>query len=126
MSKEVKMLFGLDIGAIERMQKIHDDHERVKKRYAKRPVGRAQRLILVRLAAIYAAQKIRSQIDHSRFQGGWTHVRTGRFTRLESLQGLLRRGLATACCDGHDGTDMVKITEDGIKFLHSINLRVTP
>lgn len=112
-----KTLFGLDIGAIDRMLAIHDEFERVKKRYAKRPVGRAQRMILVRLASIWFRDKQHARFSRKRFQGGWTHVRTGRFTRLESLQGLLRRGLATACCSGHDGTDTVKITDAGLAFI---------
>jgi hypothetical protein len=114
--KEVKTLFGLDLGALERLQKIHDDHERVKKRYAKRPMGKAQLTILARLYFVWTREKAIARHSRTRFQGGWTHVRCNRFTRLESLQGLLRRGLATACCDGHDGRDMVRLSPDGLAF----------
>lgn len=106
-------------GSLEHLMAIHAEHERVRKRFMKKPVGNAQLLILIRLAAIWKRQKNEARHFRTRFTGGWTHVRTGRFTRLESLRGLLRRGLASACCDGHDGTDMVRITPEGFAWLTS-------
>lgn len=101
------------------------------KRYESRPIGRAQRLILTYLEMVSRTKdKSGTYLSYGtckytpRFKHKWAHVSTNRFTRLSSLQGLIRRGLIEACCKGCDGTDCVRITNAGIQFLIEKSLYV--
>lgn len=109
-------------GMFESFKQILEEHEAVRQRYASHPVGKSQLQILVRLAAIWNRQKAEARAHRRRFNGGWTCIRTNRHARLVSLRGLIRRGLVSACCEGHDGTDTVRITDLGISHLVSAGL----
>lgn len=110
------------VGTFESFKQILEEREAVRQRYARRPVGKSQLQILVRLAAIWNRQKAEARCSRRRFQNGWTYVRTSRHARLVSLRGLIRRGLVSACCEGHDGTDAVRITDLGISHLRASGL----
>lgn len=87
-----------------------------------RPIGSQQLRILTKLGSTWRLQKLLSRIEHKVFNRGWTYVHFDRTTRLKSLQGLIRRGLVQACCEAHDGTDAVRISDAGRALLVSMGV----
>jgi hypothetical protein len=83
-------------------------------------VTRTQYAILEHLAAVACRQKAEARYSKKKFQGGWTHVRPNQRIKLASVQALIRLGLVSSCCSGHEGRDSVRISRKGVELLESI------
>ncbi len=76
--------------------------------------------VLEHLAAVAVRQRAEARAAKKGWQGGWTHVRTNQHVKLATLRALIRLGLATPCCSGHNGTDTVRITKKGVELLELV------
>jgi hypothetical protein len=83
-------------------------------------VTNAQYAILEHLCVVAVQQKAQARYSKTKFRGGWTHVRTNQHVKLASVRALIRLGLVSSCCEGHDGTDNVRISRKGVEFLEFV------
>jgi len=83
-------------------------------------VTKSQYAILEHLAAVACRQKAEARYSKKRFQGGWTYLRVNQQLKLASVQALIRYGLVTSCCEGHNGRDSVRITRKGVLLLEEV------
>lgn len=80
-------------------------------------MGRLQYALLEHLAAVAVMQKAVARSQHTRFRGGWTYVRTTDKVRITTIRSLIKRGYVAACCTATNGSDLIRITKEGVAEL---------
>lgn len=76
--------------------------------------------ILEHLAAVALRQRAEARASRRGWLRGWTYLRTSKHVKLASIRKLIRMGLVTPCCSGHNGNDLVKITRKGVELLELV------
>jgi hypothetical protein len=76
--------------------------------------------ILEHLAATAVHQKAVARATKRGWQKGWTYMRYNQHIKLATVRVLKRLGLVEFCCEGHGGTDLVRISRRGIEFLELV------
>ena len=83
-------------------------------------VTRTQYAVLEHLAATAIRQKAEARYSKTKFRGGWTYLRPTQHLKLASVRVLIRLGLVSACCSGHNGSDLVRIARKGVELLELV------
>jgi hypothetical protein len=76
--------------------------------------------ILEHLAAVALRQRAIARASKRGWQRGWTYLRPTQHVKLASIRTLIRYGLVTPCCQGHNGNDLIKITRKGVELLELV------
>jgi hypothetical protein len=76
--------------------------------------------VLEHLAAKAIMQKAEARATKRKFRGGWTYLRYTQQLKLATVRALKRLGLVEFCCEGHAGTNHVRVSRKGVEFLELV------
>lgn len=76
--------------------------------------------VLEHLAAKAVQQKAEARATRRKFRGGWTYLRFTQHLKLATVRALKTLGLVEFCCEGHAGTDLVRVSRKGVEFLEFV------
>jgi hypothetical protein len=76
--------------------------------------------VLEHLAETAIRQKAIARATKRGWNKGWTYMRYNRHVKLATVRALKRLGLVEFCCEGHAGTDLVRISHKGIELLEHV------
>jgi len=82
--------------------------------------SKTQYKILEHLCETAIRQKEEARATKRKFRGGWTYMRYNQRVKLASVRALKTLGLVEFCCEGHAGTDLVRISRQGVEFIEFV------